>query len=129
MTDFNIEKIVPLCSEFGITLDDDKIKKLNLYGNLLLEWNEKINLTAITNPEDVLYKHFYDCILFFKKTQAPIYKQDGTESVEEIEKNIFKIDIKEYTNVINILNDIPYEIKNFSEENTFKPYFHLVNKQ
>ena len=49
--------------------------------------------------------------------------------MEEIEKNIFKIDIKEYTNVINILNDIPYEIKNFSEENTFKPYFHLVNKQ
>ena len=33
---------------------------------MLLEWNEKINLTAITAPEDVLYKHFYDCILFFK---------------------------------------------------------------
>ncbi len=31
-----------------------------------------------------------DCILFFKKTQAPIYKQDGTESVEEIEKNIVR---------------------------------------
>lgn len=71
MTDFNIEKIVPLCSEFGITLDDNKIKKLNLYGNLLLEWNEKINLTAITNPEDVLYKHFYDCILFFKHNDVP----------------------------------------------------------
>lgn len=31
-----------------------------------------------------------DCILFFKKTQAPIYKQIGTESVEEIEKNIVR---------------------------------------
>lgn len=31
-----------------------------------------------------------DCILFFKKTQAPIYKQDGTESMEEIEKNIVR---------------------------------------
>ena len=71
MIDFNIEKIVPLCNEFGITLDDEKIKKLNLYGNLLLEWNEKINLTAITEPEDVLYKHFYDCILFFKHNQIP----------------------------------------------------------
>lgn len=71
MTDFKIEKIAPLCSEFGIILDDEKIKKLNLYGNLLLEWNEKINLTAITNPEDVLYKHFYDCILFFKHNDLP----------------------------------------------------------
>ncbi len=71
MIDFNIEKIVPLCSEFGINLDETKIKKLNLYGNLLLEWNEKINLTAITEPEDVLYKHFYDCILFFKHNKVP----------------------------------------------------------
>ena len=71
MINFNIEKIVPLCSAFGITLDDDKIKKLNLYGNLLIEWNEKINLTAITEPEDVLIKHFYDCILFFKNVEVP----------------------------------------------------------
>ena len=71
MINFNIEKIVPLCSDFGITLDDDKIKKLNLYGNLLIEWNEKINLTAITEPEDVLIKHFYDCILFFKNVEVP----------------------------------------------------------
>ncbi len=71
MINFNIEKIAPLCSDFGITLDDDKIKKLNLYGNLLIEWNEKINLTAITEPEDVLIKHFYDCILFFKNVNVP----------------------------------------------------------
>ena len=31
-----------------------------------------------------------DCILFFKKTQAPIYQQQGTESIEEIEKNIVR---------------------------------------
>ena len=72
MINFNIEKIAPLCAEFGIILDETKIKKLNLYGNLLLEWNEKINLTAITEPEDVLIKHFYDCILFFKHNEVPV---------------------------------------------------------
>lgn len=66
MIDFKIEKIKDLCAEFGVELTDEKIEKLNLYGNLLLEWNEKINLTAITEPEAVLYKHFYDCILFLK---------------------------------------------------------------
>lgn len=71
MIDFNIEKIVPLCAEFGLELDGTAIKRLNLYGNLLLEWNEKINLTAITEPTDVLYKHFYDCLLFFKAVKVP----------------------------------------------------------
>ena len=71
MTDFKIEQIAPLCSEFGVVLDDDKIKKLNLYGNLLIEWNEKINLTAITEPQEVLIKHFYDCILFCKNVNVP----------------------------------------------------------
>jgi len=71
MIDFNIQKIVPLCAEFGVILDDEKCEKLNLYGNLLLQWNEKINLTAITEPEDVLFKHFYDCILFLKNCTVP----------------------------------------------------------
>ena len=43
MTDFKIEKIAPLCADFGVTLDSEKINLLNLYGNLLLLWNEKIN--------------------------------------------------------------------------------------
>ena len=41
MIDFNIERIVPLCREFGIELDNKKIEQLNTYGNLLLEWNEE----------------------------------------------------------------------------------------
>ena len=71
MINFNIQKIVPLCAEFGIEITEKKAENLNKYGNLLLEWNEKINLTAITEPEDVLYKHFYDCILFFKNVDVP----------------------------------------------------------
>ncbi len=71
MIDFNIQKIVPLCEEFGLTLDGTAINRLNIYGNMLLEWNEKINLTAITEPEEVLFKHFYDCLLFFKNIEVP----------------------------------------------------------
>lgn len=66
MIDFKIEKLVPLCEKFGVIIDEKIAERLNKYGNLLLEWNEKINLTAITEPEAVLYKHFYDCILFLK---------------------------------------------------------------
>lgn len=72
MIDFNIEKIIPLCSEFGVEITPKIKERLNLYGNLLIEWNQKINLTAITEPEEVLFKHFYDCILFFKNTNVPM---------------------------------------------------------
>lgn len=66
MIDFKCEKLIPICDGFGLELNADAIKRLNLYGNLLVSWNEKMNLTAITEPEEVLYKHFLDCLLFFK---------------------------------------------------------------
>ena len=71
MINFNIEKIVPVCEGFGLTLDKTAIDRLNTYGNLLVEWNERMNLTAITQPEEVLYKHFLDCLLFFKNVKVP----------------------------------------------------------
>ncbi|MBR5473403.1 MAG: 16S rRNA (guanine(527)-N(7))-methyltransferase RsmG [Clostridia bacterium] len=71
MIDFNIEKIAPVCESFGLTLDNNAIARLNTYGNMLVEWNEKMNLTAITIPEEVLYKHFLDCLLFFKNVDVP----------------------------------------------------------
>ncbi len=71
MIDFKIEEIAAPCAEFGITLSSKAINRLNIYGNLLLEWNEKVNLTAIKEPKEVLYKHFYDCILFFKAVDVP----------------------------------------------------------
>lgn len=46
-----------------ITLTDDQIEKLRIYYELLVEWNEKMNLTALTEPEDVALKHFCDSIL------------------------------------------------------------------
>ena len=70
MVEFNTNKLRELCADF-IELDDTALSRLSDYGNLLLEWNEKMNLTAITEPDEVLIKHFYDCILFFKHVEVP----------------------------------------------------------
>ena len=66
MINFETEKLIPLCEEWGFALDSAACERLNIYGNLLVEWNEKMNLTAITEAEAVLYKHFYDSLLIFK---------------------------------------------------------------
>lgn len=65
MISFEFEKIAPLCEKSGIKLTPLIQQRLTAYGRMLLEWNEKINLTAITDPDEILYKHFYDCLLFF----------------------------------------------------------------
>ena len=44
-------------------LSEDVSEQFVKYYNLLIEWNERLNLTAITAPEDVLQKHFLDSLI------------------------------------------------------------------
>ena len=48
---------------YGLTVSDDLARKLQIYASELKEWNEKINLTAITDDEGIALKHFLDCLL------------------------------------------------------------------
>ena len=56
------EKFKNHLSIINKTITDEQILKFYRYMELLLEWNEKINLTAITNPEDIILKHFIDSL-------------------------------------------------------------------
>ncbi|MBR6607724.1 MAG: class I SAM-dependent methyltransferase, partial [Oscillospiraceae bacterium] len=58
-------------SAYDIALTEEQMAKLCRYAALLVEWNEKMNLTAITDPEGVLVKHFLDSILPFSFVQLP----------------------------------------------------------
>ena len=49
-------------AELGFPLTDRQKEQYERYFELLVEWNEKINLTAITEKDDVYLKHFYDSI-------------------------------------------------------------------
>lgn len=49
-----------------LELDDKKIANFEIYAEMLKVWNEKMNLTAITDREEVFEKHFFDCLLLFK---------------------------------------------------------------
>ena len=42
--------------------------------NFLIEWNEKINLTAITEPEEIILKHFVDSLTISKYIEKKSYK-------------------------------------------------------
>ena len=46
----------------GIYIGEKELEQFQKYLNLLLEWNEKMNLTAIVEPEDIWIKHFLDSL-------------------------------------------------------------------
>ncbi|MFC3041047.1 16S rRNA (guanine(527)-N(7))-methyltransferase RsmG [Virgibacillus xinjiangensis] len=58
----NPEQFVKALEEKGIKLNEWQQKQFSIYFYTLVEWNEKINLTALTAEEDVYLKHFYDSI-------------------------------------------------------------------
>ena len=59
------EKLIEMISKINININKEQINKFYNYMNLLLEWNKKINLTAITNEDDIILKHFIDSLTIF----------------------------------------------------------------
>ncbi|MBG9981291.1 16S rRNA (guanine(527)-N(7))-methyltransferase RsmG [Facklamia sp. DSM 111018] len=58
-----VEEFVQSLAQYGIILNSKQIQQFERYFELLIEWNSKINLTAITDKQEVYLKHFYDSIL------------------------------------------------------------------
>ena len=56
------EEFYVLLADLGFPLTDRQKEQYERYFDLLVEWNEKINLTAITEKDEVYLKHFYDSI-------------------------------------------------------------------
>lgn len=54
-------------SKLNITVTDQNLKDLEMYKNLLIEYNQKFNLTAIKTEEAIYLKHFYDSLTITKE--------------------------------------------------------------
>lgn len=60
-----------LFNEGNMTVSDKQYCDLETYSHLLVEWNEGINLTAITDPEGIALKHFFDSVFPFTMIDIP----------------------------------------------------------
>ena len=61
-----VEEFVEACRKKGVQWSSDQLDRFYRYADLLKSWNEKMNLTAITEFEEVLEKHFYDSLTLAK---------------------------------------------------------------
>ena len=70
------EKLITSVDALGITLSKMQLKQFYTYMNLLIDWNKKINLTAIVEPNEIILKHFVDSLTILK------YISDGTKIID-----------------------------------------------
>ena len=62
-------KLQNQAQKIDINLTNKQLNEFYTYMNLLIEWNKNINLTAITEPEEIIKKHFIDSLTISKNIQ------------------------------------------------------------
>lgn len=62
----NFETVSNIFDKYEINLNKRQYDQLCIYADFLVEYNKNVNLTAITDPVEILYKHFIDSILITK---------------------------------------------------------------
>lgn len=73
---FNKDKFKELSSTLGIDLNDVQIENFIKFKDILLEWNEKINLTTIVEDDDIIIKHFVDSLT------SAMYVEDNAKIID-----------------------------------------------
>lgn len=118
------KKMAEESEKIGIKLSDEQLNEFYEYMQLLLEWNEKMNLTAITDPEEVIKKHFVDSITIKKYIKEKSRLIDvGTGAgfpgipLKIVDKSIKLTLLDSLNKRINFLNEI-IEKLNLKEVNT-----------
>lgn len=64
----NKDEFIKECEKIGIVITQSIINKLDEYKDLLIEWNNKFNLTTIIDEKDIYLKHFYDSLYLLTST-------------------------------------------------------------
>lgn len=131
--------------QIDIEFNDKQLSQFYEYMNLLLEWNEKINLTAITEPEEVILKHFIDSLTinkYIEKNKSiadvgtgagfpgiplKIYRPDlNVTLVDSLNKRInflneviVKLDLKD-------INTVHSRIEDFGKDKKYRESFDYV---
>lgn len=95
----NKAEFTEIAAGYGFELSQTMLDRFDEYARILVEWNEKMNLTAITEPADIVNKHFLDSLLFFKAFEP----QNGAKLIDVGTGAGFpSIPIKIFRNDLNI---------------------------
>ncbi len=66
----DLKRLSEIAASYEIMLNANQLHLFDVYADFLLDYNKKVNLTAITAPEEMEIKHFLDCLLLAKQPEA-----------------------------------------------------------
>ena len=104
--------IIEKGKEINVELDDNKSEMFYEYMNMLVEWNKNINLTSITEPNDVILKHFIDSLTAYKYMKNASVIDVGTGAgfpglpLKILDKDINITLLDSLNKRINFLNEV-----------------------
>ena len=67
----NKEILKNLSEKYSVNLNEQAIERFDIYAKMLVSWNEKVNLTAIVEPDEIVVKHFVDSLTIFHALDIP----------------------------------------------------------
>ena len=67
----NKDKLKEYSEKYGVSLDDMALDRFDYLCQRLLRWNEHVNLTAITDPNEIVIKHFVDSLTLIPYANLP----------------------------------------------------------
>ena len=71
------QRLEEKCSTWNIALTGTQLDQLDAFAQILVDYNQKVNLTAITDPEGIEDKHFLDSLLFASQPEVAGRMVDG----------------------------------------------------
>ncbi len=137
--------LINILKNINVYIDDNLADIFKKYMDILLGWNEKINLTAITNEDDIILKHFVDSLTILKYLKSnnkivdigtgagfpgiplAIVKKDAEfKLVDSLNKRInFLNDVKNSLNLENVQN-LHYRAEEFGKNKDYREQFDIA---
>lgn len=71
-----LERLICGARQLGLSLTPEQVQRFQLYYEELLEWNRKVNLTAITAYEEVQTKHFLDSLTLMEAVKNEVWAKE-----------------------------------------------------
>ncbi len=84
MSLYSADNFIEKSKMLGIDLSEEQIEKFMDYYELLVEWNSFMNLTAITDFEEVVLKHFVDSLAIY---QIEVFRKNLNSSLIDVDRS------------------------------------------
>ncbi|ODA41524.1 16S rRNA (guanine(527)-N(7))-methyltransferase RsmG [Desulfosporosinus sp. BG] len=131
----------------GYELSDLQVSQLCQFGDLLLDWNKRLNLTRITDPHEVILKHFIDSMVLSKYISGVSFADIGTGAgfpgiplkiirpeltiilMDSLKKRLNFLDIVIKDLNLHEINTVHARAENFGQDVQYRNYFDNVSSR